>query len=165
MFADGRSTLRRMTTSAEHADIARTILDANSFMTLATADADGLPWATPVWFAHEGYRELYWVSAPGSRHSVNLAARPELSIVVFDSTVVPNEGQAVYVSATAAEQTADLSRGLAAITRKSVASGLGEWGVDRVTGGARLRLYRAIVRDLYIMDPDAAIDVRVAVTL
>jgi hypothetical protein len=29
--------------------IARTIVDVNAFMTLATADADGTPWASPVW--------------------------------------------------------------------------------------------------------------------
>ncbi|MFL6120526.1 pyridoxamine 5'-phosphate oxidase family protein, partial [Actinophytocola sp.] len=40
------------------ADIARTILDANSFMTLATADGAGTPWATPVWFATDDHREL-----------------------------------------------------------------------------------------------------------
>ncbi len=165
MFADGRFVVRRSTTPAEHADIARHILDTNSYMTLATADAEGHPWATPVWFAHDGYRELYWVSAPGARHSANLADRPELSIVVFDSTVAAGEGQAVYLTATAAEQTADLARGVAAIARKSAANGLGEWDVDRVTGDARLRLYRAIVRELYIKDPDAAIDVRVSVTL
>ena len=33
---------------------ARRIIDANSYMTLATADADGRPWATPVWFAPDG---------------------------------------------------------------------------------------------------------------
>jgi hypothetical protein len=43
----------------------RAIVDANSFMTLATADADGLPWASPVWFAPAEYREFFWVSDPG----------------------------------------------------------------------------------------------------
>jgi nitroimidazol reductase NimA-like FMN-containing flavoprotein (pyridoxamine 5'-phosphate oxidase superfamily) len=36
----------------------REILAANRFMTLATADAGGTPWASPVWFATEDGREL-----------------------------------------------------------------------------------------------------------
>jgi hypothetical protein len=42
----------------------KAIVDANQYMTLATADEDGLPWASPVWFASIEYRELFWVSSP-----------------------------------------------------------------------------------------------------
>ena len=44
--------------------VARAILDANHYMTLGTADADGRPWVSPVFFAADGYRELYWISSP-----------------------------------------------------------------------------------------------------
>jgi predicted pyridoxine 5'-phosphate oxidase superfamily flavin-nucleotide-binding protein len=37
--------------AARNDDIARTILDAGIYVVLATADADGVPWASPVWFA------------------------------------------------------------------------------------------------------------------
>src|ERR1043165_1865009 len=115
------------------ADLARAVLDANSFMTLATADADGVPWASPVWFATEDYRSLYWVSAPDTRHSRNLAVRPELQIVVFDSTQTPGDVQAVYMSATAV-QVADVEDGLGVFSRKAVRQGLGPWDAARVTG-------------------------------
>ena len=72
-------------------------------MTLATADAAGVPWASPVWYAPRGYSELFWVSYPDARHSRNLAERPQLSIVIFDSTVAPGHGQAVYMEAEAAQ--------------------------------------------------------------
>jgi nitroimidazol reductase NimA-like FMN-containing flavoprotein (pyridoxamine 5'-phosphate oxidase superfamily) len=81
------------------ADLARGIIDANRYMTLATADRDGRPWASPVWFAHQGYTEFLWISRPEARHSRNLAVRPELAIVIFDSTVPAGQGQAVYVEA------------------------------------------------------------------
>jgi hypothetical protein len=148
---------------ADHARIARNILDTSSFMTLATADADGLPWASPVWFAQENYRDLYWVSAPDSRHSRNLAVRPELSIVVFDSGQTPGEVQAVYMSATAG-QPDDVATEMGVFSRVSARSGLPGWGVARVTGDARLRLYKATVTEHYIMDPDAPVDARLAVT-
>lgn len=145
-------------------DIARTVLDTNSFMTLATADGSGTPWACPVWFATDDYHELYWVSAPTSRHSRNLEVRPEVSIVVFDSTVTPSATQAVYVTGTAGlVPAADIERGMAVYSRKTVRNGLGEWGPDRVTGDARLRLYRATAAEHYILDPDAPVDARLEV--
>jgi nitroimidazol reductase NimA-like FMN-containing flavoprotein (pyridoxamine 5'-phosphate oxidase superfamily) len=148
------------------ADIARSVLDTNSYMTLATADESGTPWATPVWYATEDYRELYWVSSPSARHSQNLAARPTLSIVIFDSTVQPNTGQAVYLTATAAQvPDPDLDRGLAVFSRAAVRGGLTEWTLDRVTGHARLRLYRATATEHYILDPDAPTDTRIPISL
>jgi nitroimidazol reductase NimA-like FMN-containing flavoprotein (pyridoxamine 5'-phosphate oxidase superfamily) len=79
------------------------IIDSNRYMTLATADDHGRPWASPVWFAHADYTDFFWVSRPDARHSRNLASRPELAIVVFDSTVPVGGGQAVYVEARAEE--------------------------------------------------------------
>jgi nitroimidazol reductase NimA-like FMN-containing flavoprotein (pyridoxamine 5'-phosphate oxidase superfamily) len=146
-------------------DIARSVLDANSYVVLATADAAGVPWASPVWFAQEDYREIVWVSNPGARHSMNLAVRPQLSMVVFDSTVAANTGQAVYMSATAelVHDPAAVERSLGLFSRVSVRKGLGEWGPERVTGAARLRLYRATVIEHSILDPDVVADQRVAV--
>ena len=70
-------------------------------MTLATADADGVPWASPVWFAPDGYSELLWVSDPNARHSRNIAVRPQIAIVIFDSRQTPGDGLAVYMEARA----------------------------------------------------------------
>jgi hypothetical protein len=122
---------------APGAEGARAIIDGGRYMTLATADADGVPWASPVWYAPRGYAELFWVSYPDARHSRNLAVRPQLSIVIFDSAVAPGHGQAVYMEATAAETT----DGLDVFSTRSVAQGLGEW---RDLSGP-LRLYRAAV--------------------
>ena len=126
------------------AALARGIIDANQYMTLATADGDGRPWATPVWFAHQGYTDLYWVSRPEARHSRNLAVRPEVGIVIVDSTVPEGEGQAVYVEALARElDGADRDEGIAVVSRRSEALGAARWGVADVSGPAPLRLYRA----------------------
>lgn len=131
----------------------RAIIDANTFMTLATADVDGTPWATPVWFSHRAYAELVWVSRPGARHSRNIAARPEVGIVVFDSTVAPGEGQAVYAEARAGEAPADaLDDLLAVYAERSVAQGLRVWTKDDVTGDAMHRLFVARVSAAYVLD-------------
>ena len=149
-----------------HDDIARAILDAGIYVVLATADADGVPWASPVWFVKEGYRELYWVSYPGARHSQNIAARPQIAMVVFDSTVPPGTGQGVYMTATAEQLTnpAAIEHGIGVFSRESVRQGAEEkWGADRVTGEARLRLYRASVHEYSILNPDVPFDVRIDV--
>ncbi len=154
------------TLGEESAAIARAILDANHYMVLGTADSAGQPWVSPVWFAHADYRELVWVSRPGSRHSQNIAARPEVSIVIFDSKVPVGNGQAVYMSAVASEvDGSELDRGMAVFSRKSVVDGAGEWTVDRVRPPAELRLYRAVVAEHWILDPTPGTgDFRVPVT-
>jgi len=93
--------------------LAGAIIDANLYMTLGTADAAGRPWVSPVYHAAAEYREFFWVSEPEATHSRNLATRPELSIVIFDSTVPINTGQGVYMAAVAEELTgAELERGI-----------------------------------------------------
>lgn len=83
--------------------IARGIIDGNVYMTIGSADPDGDPWVSPVYFAADGYTDFYWMSSPEATHSRNIAARPRVSIVVFDSRVPPGTGQAVYMSALATQ--------------------------------------------------------------
>jgi nitroimidazol reductase NimA-like FMN-containing flavoprotein (pyridoxamine 5'-phosphate oxidase superfamily) len=136
---------------------AEQIIDANRYMTLATAGAGGAPWASPVWFAHADYREFYWVSRPDARHSLNLAERPELAIVIFDSTVVPLHGEAVYMTATA-EMT---EHGIEVFNERGIAQGLREWTVADVTPPARHRLYKATANEQWILgEGDVRVDVR-----
>ena len=132
---------------------ARAVIDANTYMTLGTADEDGRPWVSPVWFAHAGYREFFWVSSPQVRHSRNLAARPELAIVIYDSQVPESSAEAVYISATA-EQLADeeLERGIEVFARKSEADGLRPWSRADVEGSAKHRLYRAVASEHYSLN-------------
>ena len=146
-------------------ELARHILRDQSYAVLATADAGGRPWASPVWFAMEDPAELFWISYPGARHSENVAERPAISMVVFDSTVPPGTGQAVYMSATAAQVTdpAEVERGMAVFSRESTRGGGRDFGLDAVTGEARLRLYRAAVEEHWILDPDSPHDVRTTV--
>ena len=117
-----------MTNEEDLAAVARAIVDANLYMVLGTADKTGRPWVSPVYYAAEGYTELYWVSSPEARHSRNLATRPELSIVVFDSQAPIGTGQGVYMAGVADEPTAgDLERGITVYSRSSVAHGALAW--------------------------------------
>lgn len=135
-----------------HRAAARAVIDANSYMTLGTADESGLPWVTPVWFAHSGYREFLWVSSPEARHSRNLETRSEVSIVIFDSQVSPGDAEAVYVSAKAEELSGDeLESGVEVFSRKSEADGLPAYSRADVQEPARLRLYRAVATEHFAL--------------
>ena len=91
-----------MTQEQDLGAIARSIVDANRFMALGTADARGTPWVSPVWYAPLSYREYVWASRPGTRHSRNLAQRPQVAITIYDSHR-PGAWAAVYMAAVAEE--------------------------------------------------------------
>src|SRR5262245_51210957 len=86
---------------ADLAELGRRTLTSNRFMVLGTVDPSGRPRVSPVWFSLVDHRDAYWLSSPDAHHSRNLADRPEVSIVVFDSSADPHTGQAVYLEATA----------------------------------------------------------------
>ena len=125
------------------------IIDAARYMVLATADEDGVPWASPVWFAPDGYTRFLWVSREDTRHSRNLAARPQLSIVIFDSSTPIDTGEGVYMDALA-QQVDELGPAIEIFSRRSVAQGGGEWTVADVSPPAELRLYRATATEQWI---------------
>jgi Pyridoxamine 5'-phosphate oxidase len=86
-----------MTDAPSLAATARQVINTSRYLVLATADQHGVPWASPVWYAHGGYREFFWESRPQARHSRNIATRPQVSIVIFDSSMPPRAAQAVYI--------------------------------------------------------------------
>jgi len=131
--------------------VATAIVDASRYMTLATADEGGTPWATPVWFAHVGYRELFWVSAHDAGHSASIRVRPEVGIVLFDTGALPGTGQGVYLAARAAEVAErELDRGIDVFSHTSVAQGMRAWTRADVVAPARRRLYRAVVLEAFL---------------
>ncbi len=128
------------------------IIDANSYMTLATADQHGRPWASPVWFATVDYVELVWVSSPEARHSRNLAVRPELAIVIFDTRQAAGTGEAVYISARGGEVSdPDLDRCLDVYSTTSQRVGLAAWSRSDIEPPGRLRLYRATADEHFVL--------------
>jgi nitroimidazol reductase NimA-like FMN-containing flavoprotein (pyridoxamine 5'-phosphate oxidase superfamily) len=127
------------------ATVARAIIDDGDYMTLATADEAGRPWASPVWYATVGYDELIWLSRPEARHSRNLAVRRELGIVIYDSSASIGLGQGAYVEAVGEQvPESELGRCVDAYSRRSVARGGEALTVAEVSDPAPHRLYRAL---------------------
>ena len=133
---------------------AREIIDENLYLVLGTADGAGRPWVSPVYYAPAGYGEFFWVSSPEADHSRNLAARGEISIVIFDSRVPIGTGQGVYMRAAAEEASgSDSQRGIDVFSRRSVEHGGSEWTLEDVRAPARHRLYRALASEHYVLGP------------
>jgi hypothetical protein len=126
----------------ELGEMARRVIDANRYMVLGTVEPDGRPRLSPVYYTAARYRDFYWVSSPDARHSHNVADRPDVQLVVFDSSSRPGQSEAVYLAATAREiperdlpevidEAFDPSHGGRAFT------------LEELTGDAELRLYVA----------------------
>jgi uncharacterized protein YhbP (UPF0306 family) len=66
------------------ADRTRRLLEEDTYLTLATVSADGLPWAAVLQYAwlDDPLRFLFG-SATGARHSRHIAARPRVSGSLF----------------------------------------------------------------------------------
>ena len=145
------------------ATAAKAIIDANLYMVLGTADEHGHPWVSPVYYAPVDYREFIWVSRPETLHSNNLLRRPEISIVIFDSSVPISTGQGVYMAATAKEVTGgERVAAIDVFSRRAVRHGGRAWTLEDVEPPAEIRLYRAIASAHYIL---GAIDRLVLVEL
>lgn len=55
-------------------------LESHNVMTLATSGPEGL-WAAAVFYVNDGFT-LYFLSAPTTRHSQNIAALPEIAATI-----------------------------------------------------------------------------------
>jgi hypothetical protein len=142
-----------MSDQSELAAAARAIIDANVYMTLGTADAAGRPWVSPVFYAAQEYRELYWMSSPEATQCRNIAERPDISIVIFDSQIPVGSGQAVYMSAVAGQvPDEEIDRGL------ETYPGPPERGARRIFAEdvrppGKYRLFRATVTQHSVLCP------------
>lgn len=150
---------------ADPVAVARQVVADNRYVVLATADADGLPWASPVWYAARDFREFYWVSRPGATHSQNISARPDVGLMIFDSSRRPGENSGLYARARAEiVPEAEVADGLRVFSAASVADGMTEWDTARLeTIG--LGLYRARVIEVSVLPKGREKDIRVPVPL
>lgn len=125
--------------------MARQVVDTNRYMTLGTSDPDGRPRVSPVYFTQVRYRDFYWVSAPTAHHSVNLAARPAVAVVIYDSTAAVGQGRAVYLEADAAQVPDEELPARCAEAFARVGPGARAFTAEELSGDAPWRLYVARV--------------------
>ncbi|VXC03940.1 pyridoxamine 5'-phosphate oxidase family protein [Aeromicrobium sp. 9AM] len=134
---------------------AQALIDGNAYLTLGTVDRHGRPWITPVYFAADGLRDFYWMSSMDARHSRNLSVQSEVSLVVFDSTVPPYHGRALYAATAAREVPNDDLVGALEVYPGPVERGGSVLTTEEVSGASPWRLYCATASDLWVLCPRA----------
>jgi uncharacterized protein YhbP (UPF0306 family) len=145
--ADGEVTAGRA--SSEWTTVP-SLLGQHRYLVLGTADADGRPWATPVFYAADGEHRVLWVSAPDSRHSRNIAARPEVAITIYDTHAPIGGAEALYLEATAG-YVADDDRDAALAVLNSRLPGTHQLGTDDLAPSGPLRVYQAAITRHFVL--------------
>jgi hypothetical protein len=128
---------------AELRAMARRVIDLNRYLVLGTVEADGSQRLSPVFYTPVRYRDFYWVSSPDAQHSHNVRERPQVQIVVFDSSRAPNDGEAVYLSATAREVAEHALPDVIGEAFDPDTRGARAFTVEELGGDGDLRLYVA----------------------
>ena len=83
---------------------ARYILQNTPYCSLSTCSAEGIPWASPVFYVFDSKVRLYWSSAISSRHSQNLYTNHgRVAIAIYGTDGGEGKGQGLYFSGTAGE--------------------------------------------------------------
>lgn len=149
-------------------DLAK-LLFGSKFMTLATADADGLPWASPVEFACDDDLRFHWTSHVVARHSRNVRANPRAALSIYDSTQaagVRAEVQGLYAEGSVEELSRaeaeavgpSLDRWIAWRDPSRTAQGPGPT-TRRSDADTPWRTYRLTATKLYALDPGGHPDI------
>jgi uncharacterized protein YhbP (UPF0306 family) len=126
------------------------IITFNQYMVLATADATGLPWVSPVFFAPIEPDALAWVSSPDSRHSHNLTIRPDVATTVFDSTVDVGRGEGAYFEGRATRvNDLEVANVLASLNARLPEAK--QLGLDDVNPHGPMVAYRLAIRRRYLL--------------
>ena len=143
----------------------RSIIEQNLYMTIATCDkSNNLPWISPVFYVHDRNYNLYWYSPKKANHSQLIAFNPNIAIVIFDSTAIGDEVDAVYLRAKALEVKSKLEifKGLMFYAKKMLKYNLveGKQTLTKFVNSYRdfqknspLRMYKAIPEKIWKLAP------------
>jgi uncharacterized protein YhbP (UPF0306 family) len=83
-------------TPQEHNTV-RAFLAAQSTLALATVNADGTPQIAPLFYVSDDALNLYWLSSPRSRHSVNVSQRACAAATIYPSIWAWQEIQGLQI--------------------------------------------------------------------
>jgi uncharacterized protein YhbP (UPF0306 family) len=148
---------------------AQRLLDENQYLTLATADENGRPWSSTVWYtARQRHSQglavdFIWLSRPEAQHSRNLVRRPEVGISIFDSTQPAGTGDGLQFGGLAGlVPSAELDEAAAAFSAASLAAGGNAWTRAQVEAPALPRLYFARIESAFLLGGGTRVDIPLA---
>jgi uncharacterized protein YhbP (UPF0306 family) len=150
---------------------AQELLKENQYLTLATADTNGKPWSSTVWYtSRQPSRseerlavEFIWLSRPEALHSRNLLQRPEVGISIFNSVQPAGTGDGLQFAARAQPVPSVLLDAAAeAFSKASLAAGGGAWTRAQVEEPALPRLYIARTESAYLLGNGTRVEIPLA---
>ncbi|MCA9391937.1 pyridoxamine 5'-phosphate oxidase family protein [candidate division WWE3 bacterium] len=153
-------------------EMAKGIIEANQYMTIASCDESGNAWASTVCYAYDDDYKFYWVSFPNTKHQQNIKNNPNISFTIFDSHQDWGNGDGVQIEATAQQVSlTDLPHATKVYFSRNypygknkVATAYGD-GLRKLLQGKIYHFCKATPTKVWVPDPDADVDARVEVKL
>lgn len=139
--------------------IAKNIIQDNQYLSLATSDKKGKPWVSPVYYCCDDKYNFYYASQVNSVHSKNIFRNPTVAYAIFNSTVPEGKGLGLQIAGKAQiVQEKELPQALPYYHSLFVTA-------EMLTKKGPYKLFKIIPQKIFIQDPEAKVDRRVAVKL
>lgn len=133
---------------------AREIISKIIYITIATADAQGQPWNSPVYSAFDENYNFYWNSWKESQHSRNVEVNPNIFLVIYDSTLAEGSGAhtGVYIQAKAHMLTdkKEVKRANELLVKRKSKPSSKLRGVHEFLGDYPRRVYKAVPERVWL---------------
>jgi len=84
-------------------ELAREIIKTNQYLTIASSDKKGSPWASAVVYSYDKDWNLYFLSIPSSNHCQNIKNREKVVVAIFDSHQLFGQGVGLQIEGEAVE--------------------------------------------------------------
>jgi uncharacterized protein YhbP (UPF0306 family) len=131
-------------------------LQAHHVVTLATI-GDAKPWAAAVLYASEGFT-LFWLSAPTSRHSLELARNPQVAATIQEDCSDWSQIKGVQMEGVAAEIFGDEAKSVRACYEEKypLIGNLSQAPASIVAALAKVSWYKLVPERLWFIDNSVA---------
>lgn len=84
-------------------EIAIKIIKENLYMTIAVSSKEGEPWISNLFYSYDSDYKFYWYSSKESLHSKLIRQNPKVALSIFNSTIIGDDLDGVYIKANAYE--------------------------------------------------------------
>ena len=152
--------------------LARSIIQNNQYVSIATVDEKGKPWISPVAYAHDNNWNLYFVSMTTSRHCINIEKNSNVAVAIFDSQQVWGEGVGLQIEGKVETvKIKDVPKVIKLYAfRKYPFGGIKTekamtFAKSMVLERKIYKIYKIVPNNVYMNDPNSETDVRIKINL
>lgn len=132
--------------------VARKLIQYNHHMVVATADAQGKPWISPVFYMYDEHFNLYWVSDKSALHSQNIRHNRCVAICIFGPISQEEEDKihGIYIDAEVSELTDEneITSAASILRQRTQPDKFMIKSLADVAGIAAWRIYKAVPKEI-----------------